>query len=298
MRFDLTDLRLFLHIAEAGSITAGAERACLALASASARVRGMEEQLGVALLLRERHGVRPTPAGLTLLHHARLVSGQMERLRGELGEYAHGLKGHVRLQCNTAALTEFLPDALGRFMADNPHINIDLEEAASVDIVQAVIKGLADVGIVADLADMAGLEQCPFRLDRLVVVVPRDHPLLSMAVGGALPFAAALAFPFIGLAGDSALQRHLGEHAARAGTPLAPRIRLRSFDAICRLVASGAGIAVMPATAARAGKGKTGLRTLRLSDAWAERRLIICMRRYADLPLHARRLVDALRAPF
>jgi DNA-binding transcriptional LysR family regulator len=295
MRFDLTDLRLFLFIAETGSITAGAGRACLALASASARVRGMEEQLGVPLLLRGRHGVTLTPAGLTLSHHARQVADQMERLRGEMGEYARGLKGHIRLQCNTAALTEFLPEALGRFMAANPHIHIDLEERLSVDIVQAVVDGQADIGIVADVADMAGLERFPFRLDRLVVVVPRAHPLIALAGRGALVFSSTLAYPFIGLAGDSALQRYLSEHAARAGTPLSARIRLRSFDAVCRLVASGAGIAVVPATAARASRGAAGLRTLRLSDPWAERKLTICVRRYAELPLHAQRLIDAIK---
>ena len=65
MHFDLTDLRLFLHVAEAGSITAGAARSGLALASASARVQGMEAQAGVALLERGRRGVEPTPAGIS-----------------------------------------------------------------------------------------------------------------------------------------------------------------------------------------------------------------------------------------
>src|SRR5881392_4184483 len=99
-------MRLFLHIVEAGSITAGAERAHLALASASERVRKMEETLGMPLLLRGRRGVQPTPVGQTLVHHSRLVLQQMDRMRGELGEYTHGLKGHIRLLCNTAALSE------------------------------------------------------------------------------------------------------------------------------------------------------------------------------------------------
>ncbi len=59
MRFDLIDLRLFLHTIEAGSITHGAKRSNIALASASARLRGMEEALGVALLERSRRGVQP-----------------------------------------------------------------------------------------------------------------------------------------------------------------------------------------------------------------------------------------------
>ena len=139
MHFDLVDLRLFLHVAEAGSITAGAARSGLALASASARVRGMEEQAGVPLLERGRRGVEPTPAGRTLLHHARLVTGQMERMRGELGEYARGLKGHVRLLANTAAAAEYLPEILAAFLAANPSVDVDLDERPSSEDRKSVV---------------------------------------------------------------------------------------------------------------------------------------------------------------
>ena len=177
MHFDLTDLRLFLHVAEAGSITAGAARSGLALASASARVRGMEEQSGVALLERGRRGVEPTPAGRALLHHARLVAQQIERMRGELGEYARGLKGHVRLLANTAAMAEFLPEALAAFLAANPNVDIDLDERPSTEVARSVAEGLADAGVAADHADLSGLECFPFRADRLVLAVPPGHPL-------------------------------------------------------------------------------------------------------------------------
>ena len=299
MRFDLIDLRLFLHITEAGSITAGAARSHLALASASTRIRAMEGQLGAPLLIRGRQGVTLTPAGLTLSHHARLVLAQMEQMRGELGAYARGLKGHVQLLCNTAALTEFLPAALGRFMVANPNIDIDLEERLSYDIVQAVADGRADIGIVTDAVDLAGLEHYPFRPDRLVLVTPAGHPLQTAHDGKkprAVRYEQVLDYDFIGLAGDSALQRYLAEHAARAGKTLAYRIRLRSFDAICRVVASGAGIAVVPATAARACQRTMAIRSIGLSDPWAERHLTLCVRQLDQLPAHARRLVEALRA--
>ena len=81
MRFDLVDMRLLVHVADAHSITHGAERANLALSSASARIRGMEEALGVPLLVRNRGGVSLTPAGQCLLDHARLVLQQVERMR-------------------------------------------------------------------------------------------------------------------------------------------------------------------------------------------------------------------------
>ncbi len=190
MHFDLTDLRLFLHVAEAGSITAGAVRSGLALASASARVRGMEEQAGV----------RPTPAGRVLLHHARAVMGQVEQMRGELGEYAHGLKGHVRLLANTAAVAEYLPEVLAAFLATNPNVDVDLDERPSIEVARAVAEGLADVGVAADHADLTGPESYPFRTDRLVLAMPAGHALASR---GRIAFAEALGSDFVGLSGDS-----------------------------------------------------------------------------------------------
>jgi DNA-binding transcriptional LysR family regulator len=295
MRFDPTDLRLFLHVAEAGSITAGADRAALALASASARIRGMEEAAGTALLQRGRRGVVPTPAGQAVLHHARLVLQQMERMRGELGDYARGLKGHVRILANTAAASEFLPEPLAEWLAAHPRIDIDLEERPSHAIVEAVAAGLADLGIVADAADgggVEGLEHIPFRIDRLVLAVPRGHPLAACR---RVAFAEALGEDFVGLSPGSALQDHLARHAARAGRPLTLRVRLGGFDAVCRMVEQGVGLAVVPETAARRCRRSMAIRAVPLSDLWALRRLSICVRSLDALPVHARRLVEHLR---
>jgi DNA-binding transcriptional LysR family regulator len=297
MRFDLTDLKLFLRVVETGSITAGATQAHLALASASARIRGMEDALGVPLLRRNRRGVEPTDAGRTLLHHARLIGQQMEKMRADLGEYATGLKGHVRLLCNTSALTEFLPDRLAAFMAAHPHVNVDLEEKLSSDIVQAMRDELADVGIFTDWVDSSGLETRLFCEDRLVLALGPGQPLgKGLRRNAALPFAAAIEHDFIGLAGDSALQQYLGDHAAKLGKRLRYRVRVRSFDAVCRMVASGAGLAVVPESAVLRSRDAANIKVVRMSDPWARRRLLLCMRSYADLPGYARELVDALAA--
>ena len=166
MRFDLTDLRLFLHVVEAGSITHGAERMNLAIAAASTRIRNMEATLGTPLLHRERQGVRPTEAGRTLLHHARMLLQQADRMRGDLAEYADGLRGQVRLMSNTNALTEFLPEPLSAFLAAHPQVNIDLEERLSDEIVAAVAEGTADVGIVAGTVAVTGLRETAGFRDR------------------------------------------------------------------------------------------------------------------------------------
>src|SRR5437764_15015842 len=177
MRFDRTDLSLCRPVVEAGSITHGAERAHLALAAASTRIRNMEQTLGAPLLVRARHGITPTQAGRTLLTHARTMLEQAERLREDLGSYAGGLAGQVRVLSNTNALTEFLPEALSAFLAAHPHVSIDLEERLSDEIVGLIAEGVADLGIIAGTVDAAALETFPFRKDRFVLVVARHHPL-------------------------------------------------------------------------------------------------------------------------
>src|SRR5215471_6093692 len=208
MRFDLADLSLFRHVVEAGSITHGAERAHLALAAASTRIRLMEEALGAALLVRGRGGVTPTPAGRTLLQHARAILRQAERLREDLGAYAGGLAGQIRVLSNTNALTEFLPEALSSFLATHPHVSVDLEERLSDEIVGLIAEGVGDLGIVAATVDASALETYPYRTDRFVLVVARNHPLAKRAK---IAFAEVLDHDFVGLDRASALQRFLAD---------------------------------------------------------------------------------------
>lgn len=288
--FDLVDLRLFLHVVESGSITAGAARAHLALASASARIRGMEQRLGTPLLLRERRGVRGTAAGCALAGHARLLLQQEQRMRGELRQYAQGLRAHIRLLGNTAAAAEFLPEALGAFLVAHPDVDIELEQRPSAAIVQALAHGEADLGIIADSADSGLLQAFPFRRDRLVAVLPPSHPLLAY---DSLALADLLPCDFIGLAAGTALHEHLEGHAARLGARLRHRVRVHGLDAVCRLVADGAGVGVVSETAARRFGAALGYRPLR--ERWAWRQLLICMRELDGLPAHAQELVAHLR---
>jgi molybdate transport repressor ModE-like protein len=291
MRFDLTDLRLFVHVVEAGSITHGAERMHLAIAAASTRIRNMEDVLGTPLLLRERQGIHTTEAGRTLLHHARVLLQQAERMRGDLAQYAEGIKGQIRLLSNTNALTEFLPEPLSAFLAAHPQVNIDLEERLSDEIVAAVADGTADVGIVASTVEVAGLEVLPFRVDRFVLVVATNHALSTVE---RISFAEVLDFDFVGLDRASALQRFLSEKAERIGRRIRLRVQLRSFDAVCRLVECNVGIGVVPATTAERHAQTMSIHHIELLDEWAVRKLTICVRRQADLPIYARELVRHL----
>ncbi|RAK63403.1 LysR substrate-binding domain-containing protein [Phenylobacterium kunshanense] len=293
MRFDLTDLRLFCDVVEAGSITAGAERSALALAAASTRIRHMEAALGAELLTRSRQGVTPTPAGRMLLKHARGLLAQAARMREDLSAFAGGRSGEVRLLANTNALTEFVPEVLSSFLAAHPQVSVDLEERLSDEIVGLIAEGVGDVGIVAGTVDTGALQAFPFRSDRFVVVTARDHPL---AMRDSVPFAEVLAFDLVGLERSSSLQRFLTDKAARAGRPLRARVQLRSFDAVCRLVESGVGVGVVPQSIARRAARTMNLAVIDLADDWAVRELMIVVRDLDDLRPSARELVKALRS--
>lgn len=293
MRFDLTDLNLFRHIVEAGSITHGAARANLALAAASTRIRKMEFGFGAALLVRGRQGVTPTQAGRTLLQHARAILAQTERLNEDLTPYARGLAGQVRVLSNTNALTEFLPETLSSFLTAYPDISVDLEERLSDEIVGLIADGSGDVGIVAGTVDFGALHTFPFRSDRFVLVVGRDHPLAGRRQIG---FAEVLDYDMVGLDRASAIQRFLADKASRIGRPLRLRVQLRSFDAICRLVECNVGVGIVPETTVHRTGGSMAIESVQLTDPWALRELTICVRDEEALPPYARQLVDHLRA--
>ncbi|OWW18120.1 hypothetical protein AYR66_02780 [Noviherbaspirillum denitrificans] len=92
IHFDLTDVRLFVNIAETNSLTKGAERTHMSLPSASNRIKNIEDNLGIKLLFRTSQGVTLSPPGQTYLHHARLVLAQLERCRGDLQDYSMGAR--------------------------------------------------------------------------------------------------------------------------------------------------------------------------------------------------------------
>jgi DNA-binding transcriptional LysR family regulator len=293
MRFDLADLSLFRHVVEAGSITHGATRANLALAAASARIRNMEKALGAPLLVRVRHGVTPTQAGRTLLQHARTILEQAERLREDLGAYAGGIAGQVRVLSNTNALTEFLPEALSEFLTAHPNVSVDLEERLSDEIVGLIAEGVGDIGIVAGTVDAGGLMTYPFRSDRFVLVVAHDHPLARRSKIG---FAEVLDYDIVGLDRASAIQRFLASKASNVGRPLRLRVQLRSFDAVCRLVECKVGVGIVPRTTVERVAKTMAIKAVELTDAWALRDLTICVRNLDALAPFARQLVEHMRA--
>ena len=211
-----------------------------------------------------------------------------------LTAHAGGAAAHIRMLSNTNALTEFLPEMLGKFLAANPLITVDLQERLSDEVVGLIAQGAAELGIIAATADTMALESYPFRIDRFVLVVPRGHALAGRP---SVAFADMLGLDQVGLDQASALQRFLSERAARIGGRIRLRVRLRSFDAVCRMVEAGVGVGIVPETTARNAARSLAIDAVPISDSWAVRELRLCVRALAELPAHTRRLVSHLLAP-
>jgi molybdate transport repressor ModE-like protein len=285
LRFDLTDLRLFVNIVEAGSITAGAEATHMALASASARVLGLEDTLEVPLLLRGRRGVQATDAGTVLLKHARLLLQQADHLRSDVERQARTRQGRIRLVGNSAAVREYVPDALGEFLAQHPGINVEMDELPAKDAVLAVGAGDADIAIVTELTDLKGLAAREFRRAGFALVTPPDHPLALAAALGPLDTAHADGCDVVGLSEGNPLQDAWEERAAQRGVRLNYRVRVSSFDAQVRLIERGVGISLMPEAAARRLSRLAAVAVLPMPDPFLNRRLLLCT--HPDKPLTA-----------
>jgi DNA-binding transcriptional LysR family regulator len=291
MHFDLTDLRLLVHVAEANSLTRGAERSHLSLPAASGRIKNLEESVGAKLLYRTSQGVTLTPPGQAFVHHARLVLGQIEHLRGDMQEYARGIKGHLRVFANTTALGEFLPPVLRTYLLSHPDVNVDLRERLSHDIVRAVSEGQTDIGIVAGTVRTENLQTIAYRKDRLALVVPAGH---ALAGAGSVDFEQTLELDHVGLHEASAIHAFLRQVCDTLHRQLRLRIQVSNFEAACRMIEATVGVGILPESAARRHAQSMAVRIVPLNDGWALREMQICVRQLDALPVFARDLVDLL----
>ncbi|MFF2850880.1 LysR family transcriptional regulator [Streptomyces sp. NPDC058001] len=270
MRYDLDDLRLYLHIVAEGSITAGARRMHLSLPSASARVRSLEHHAGVTLLIRGRRGVRPTPAGTTLARHAREVLAQTAWLEGAVAGYTRSPAAPLTLLCGGSALHRLVPRALVTFLAAHPDVDVAVSESRTPRTVRMLADGEADLGIVIDDEEMGGgLDTEPLGDDSLVVIGQAGGILAGRT---ALMYSEVAEHPLVGLDADSSLRRwiekNLGPHAPVARY----RTSVAHLGTVVALAAAGVGLAVVPRRAIDPGQP---LDVCDLQDPWSRRRHLL-----------------------
>lgn len=271
---DIDSLALFVQAAEMRNLTRAAEASHITVPAASRRLSLLEHQFKAQLFERHSRGLQLTPAGEHLLQLAREVMAGVHHMRAEMANYASGRHAVLRVHGNTSAMTQFLPADVAAFQAAHEHVRIVLEECWSEEAVRRVRGGEADLGVVVQGCDTSGLWSRPYRSDRLAAVMRADDSL-----GGAtLAFSDLLDRDLVGLEGSSTLTRLLMAQAAQQLRPMALRVQVRSFEAVCRAVEAQLGIGILPLAAARSFALAMKLKVLPLSDGWALRRMQLVTR--------------------
>lgn len=232
--------QVFLHVVEAGSVSRAAEDMGLTQSAVSHALSSLEEDFGFKLLTRSRAGVRLSSEGKRILPAIRDILSAEERLR-ETVSSIHGLStGTIRVASFSSVAVHWLPAMLKAFQAQYPQIRFKLLNGDYHDVEQWLEEGAVDLGFVS-LPTRAPGKVTPLMEDRLLVILPKDHPLASLP---SFPIGYARQETFISLleSSDHDLRRALDAEGIR------PHIRFITKDdyAIIAMVEQGLGIAIMP----------------------------------------------------
>ena len=265
MRFDLTTLKLFISVIDHGSITKAAEHEHIVPSAASKRISDLEDQLGVALLVRQHAGVVPTAAGEALARHARDVTKTLDRIPDTLSTLAADDQPDIRILATQTAVVVLAAD-LASYIARHPPVKIRLDEGQSLPIIESVAEGSADIGVIGHFQPADRLSVVPYRSIPLMLVVPASHPLASR---GAISFAEALEFDLITLVHGTAIRGWALAAAARMARKPKFTMQVRSYEAMRAMVHAGLGIAMIPAPNILPYKDLFEVCALPLTDDWA-----------------------------
>lgn len=291
MKYDIYTLKVFLSVAQEGSIAKAAAKEHTVPSAISKRISELEKSIGTELLYRHRRGVILTQAGGELLQHATRVLNELSTLDSVLSNYANGVKGQVRLVANTSAIVQFLPDDLSSFLKQHPTVKIDLEEHTSEEVQKIVSSGFADLGIMVAQRPLDGLDSCLYKSDELMVIMPRNHPLSKE---NTLRFSETLKYDYVGLPRGSSLCNSMVIAARNLGIPLKLRIQATSFDGLRRMVSLSLGIGVLPRGSVIPFLETEKLVARPLAEPWASRDLLLVTKSTDPLTLLSRLLYEHL----
>jgi DNA-binding transcriptional LysR family regulator len=290
-RFNFVTLALIASVVRAGSISAGAKAMNLALAAASKRIADFESYVGVAIFSRLPQGVELTDAGRAIFHNILSILENVEQLHRHIEEIGAGGRSHVRIWVSPAAISERIPEEISSFLQTHRDVTVELEERDSSEIVKAVRENRADIGIFVDAMNSNGLETRVYCEEELVVIAPESH---ALAKASTTTLAEALTYDFVGLQSGTPLAARVDYESSRLGRTPNFKIQVRGVETLCRMVAAGLGIGIVPEAAAKRYLGSMGLRSVAINEAWAKRRLFLGYRDEATLRHAAQLLVRYL----
>lgn len=252
----LAQLRALLAVARLGGFTVAAEELGMSQPAVSRAVAALETELGTALLVRNKDGVRLTEAGLRAAEHAGEGLRHIDLLEAEVAAVVGRVTGTLRLASLPSATGTLIASQLRMFAERYPHVRVRLFEGTDQEVRDWLRDGAAEVGVVTLPAP--GFHTVELGTDEMVAVMPADHEL---ADASAIPFSALAGQPFILATGGCA---PLIKAAARnAGARLRVAFEAREPAAILEMVGSGLGVSIMPTLGLPAKPDSVELRPLK-----------------------------------
>ncbi|NML97082.1 LysR family transcriptional regulator [Paraburkholderia sp. RP-4-7] len=284
-KVDLFTLKLFLTAIEEGQIGRAAVREHIAPSAATKRIQDLEDLAGLKLLDRSPKGVVPSSAGEVFARHIRMMLANLDDMRREIGEFSEGIRGHVAVCAPRLMITEFLGNEIGDFTRRFPLVNVEVLEDSNANAVRAVAAGDVDLSVFVANNELPcdTLDIVEYRPDRLVAVLPPNHPLSGRS---SLALDELLDLDFV--AHHTTVITGIQRAALGIGRELHVKYSVNTVESARSLVRAGLGITVQPGCMLSV-EDQAQLATVPLAGDWA--RLSHCIG-----TLHGRSLTAAAKA--
>jgi DNA-binding transcriptional LysR family regulator len=271
----LEQLEAFVLTAQRGAVSRAAEALFVTQPTLTARLKGLEQELGSRLFIRTGRGMRLSDAGRAFLPYAERSLGAAAAGRRLLAELERGESGQLALGAAPAVSTYVLPGILTRFRRTHPKVGLAVRTGHSEEVLELVLGEEVQVGLGRALRHPQ-VDAIPLYEDELLLVVDPRHPFAAEGTIGTEQISDVQLILF-----DRTSSYHRLTNEFFRGAGAVPRgvMELDNIDAAKKMVEQGLGVALLPHTAV-AGELEAGtLRAVSLADAPALRREIVIFRR-------------------
>lgn len=233
---DFKQLKYFVQIAEAGSLSRAADQLHVAQPALSQHLRNLEAQLGVELVIRHSRGVTPNEVGRLLLEHARALLRQVERTEELVQYHAEHPSGEVRLGLPTSAARGLTVPLVSAVESRYPSVSLHVVEAMSGHLTEWLHVGRLDMALLYNAEFHEGIHNQPFMIEDLCLIGP---PSREFARKKAIRLAELTKYPLVLPARPHTIRLMLDEIAAKGGAELKVKLDLDSLPSIIELVLQG-----------------------------------------------------------
>jgi LysR family hydrogen peroxide-inducible transcriptional activator len=289
----LTELRYLVAVADERHFGRAARRCFVSQPSLSAAIRKVEDELGVRLFERGKHGVLVTEVGAEVVAQARRTLDEAARVKVVAKQGKNQLKGVLRLGVIHTIAPYLLPDLVVALRRLAPDMPLDIEENMTANLDRMLKAGELDVAILALPYEAPGLEVLPLYDEEFRVVAPARHRLTrkkAVAVDE-LDTDELLLLPV-----GHCLRDQVLESCHEFSRPPPPGRQGNSLETLRSMVASGLGITVLPATALTARYATPLVKSIEFAAPHPKRRVALVWRVGFARPAAVRKLAEAIRA--